>query len=69
MKRQVRCPTKHHSLRRTVFLYLRAMNTQLTLTAATSERSLKNILDTHVGNVVEDDYFGLLAYIEMEPEN
>lgn len=31
--------------------------------------TLKEILDTHLGNIVEGDYFGLLAYVEMEPEN
>jgi len=39
------------------------------LTAATDENSLKNILDTHLQNISENDYFGLLAYVEMNDEN
>ena len=39
------------------------------LTASTDDRSLKSYLDAHIENIVNNDYFGLLAYIEMEPEN
>lgn len=39
------------------------------LTAAEVEKNLKSYLEAHLNNIAEDDYFGLLAYIEMEPEN
>lgn len=39
------------------------------LSAETDERSLKGYLNSHIRKVGENDYFGLLGYIEMEPEN
>ena len=39
------------------------------LGTATSEHSLRNFLDAHLGQIVENDYFALLAYIEMNSEN
>lgn len=39
------------------------------LIASTDDRSLKSYLNAHIDNIVANDYFGLLAYIEMEPEN
>lgn len=39
------------------------------LTSSSSERSLKGLLDAHISNIVKNDYFGLLAYVEMNDEN
>jgi transaldolase/glucose-6-phosphate isomerase len=39
------------------------------LNAVADERSLKALIDAHIGNIAVNDYFGLLGYIEMNDEN
>ncbi len=39
------------------------------LTSSASEQSLKGMLDAHIGQIVANDYFGLLAYVEMNAGN
>ncbi|MBK8466365.1 MAG: bifunctional transaldolase/phosoglucose isomerase [Chloracidobacterium sp.] len=39
------------------------------LSASTNEKSLKAYLGAHIASIVETDYFGLLAYIQMNDEN
>lgn len=40
-----------------------------TLTDTATELSVKGLIDAHLGQLTKGDYFGLLAYIEMNPEN
>ncbi len=40
-----------------------------TLTSSANEMSIKSILDAHLGNFTANDYFGLLAYVEMNDKN
>lgn len=39
------------------------------LSSVAGKQSLKDLLDAHIGNIVENDYFGLLGYVEMNAEN
>ncbi|MFM9904872.1 MAG: bifunctional transaldolase/phosoglucose isomerase [Pyrinomonadaceae bacterium] len=39
------------------------------LSSAANEHSLKGFLDAHFKQIVANDYFGLLAYVEMNSEN
>ncbi len=39
------------------------------LAAIVSEHSLKALLNAHIANIISNDYFGLLAYVEMNDEN
>lgn len=39
------------------------------LVASAGSNSIKDFLDAHLGNITAHDYFGLLAYVEMESEN
>jgi transaldolase/glucose-6-phosphate isomerase len=39
------------------------------LTASAAERSLNRLLAAHMGQIVSDDYFAVLAYVEMNPQN
>ena len=40
-----------------------------TLTSAAGERSLGGLIGAHIGQIGAGDYFGLLAYIEMNADN
>ena len=40
-----------------------------TLMTNAGEKSLKGILDAHIERIVENDYFALLGYVEMNAEN
>ncbi len=40
-----------------------------TLTASAIEQTLQGILNAHLKQIVKDDYFGVLAYVEMNAEN
>lgn len=40
-----------------------------TLTASANDRSIKSFIDAHIGQIAGHDYFAILAYIEMSPEN
>lgn len=39
------------------------------LTSSVPEQSLKGLLAAHTGQIVRDDYFALLAYVEMDRDN
>ena len=39
------------------------------LASSAGERSLKGLLDAHIRNIIKNDYFGLLAYVEMNAVN
>jgi transaldolase / glucose-6-phosphate isomerase len=39
------------------------------LAPSADEQSLKGYLDAHIANIVKNDYFGLLGYVEMNDEN
>lgn len=40
-----------------------------TLTASAKERSVKGLIDAHIAQIKDNDYFALLAYIEMHSAN
>ena len=40
-----------------------------TLTVIATEQTLQGILNAHLDQIVTDDYFGVLAYVEMNAEN
>ncbi len=40
-----------------------------TLKSSAGEHSIKGFLNAHFANIVENDYFALLAYVEMNAEN
>jgi len=39
------------------------------LLGSAADRSLKGLMDAHVAQIVEDDYFALLGYVEMNERN
>ncbi|HVF46744.1 MAG TPA: hypothetical protein VNA17_04190, partial [Pyrinomonadaceae bacterium] len=39
------------------------------LLGSAADRSLKGVIDAHVAQIVEDDYFALLGYVEMNEQN
>jgi transaldolase/glucose-6-phosphate isomerase len=40
-----------------------------TLVSSAGERSIKGLLNAHIGQIAAKDYFALLAYVEMNAEN
>ncbi|MGB7202420.1 MAG: bifunctional transaldolase/phosoglucose isomerase [Pyrinomonadaceae bacterium] len=44
-------------------------NYAATLGASAKEESIKGFIEAHIAQICENDYFALLAYIEMKPEN